>query len=1129
MNWRDVWPSAWLLNLEWICDVHNLTAQKILGWRTPIEVLTGQTPDISILTCFLFWDVVYCARHKDKDFKNLLGSEKSNEIRGYFVGFAWNVGHALTFKILTCDTHKIIYRSVVRLANDAHNNLKLDKQAKPEREFIRSAREDGEVLPTIDISSGPILAREALPPIVKDTDDTPSPLDSDEPVGPVTTPQEDRDAIDLSSEKGESPSTNHTPSPITSEIGESPSTDPSPSPSPPEKGESRPNDPSSYWEPKASKRARKPTTRYGYNVETVEEEVESYRSPMDSPPLRDEPDQPIESMFHDPEDRPEQLDPTNKPGREKKEDNEAPLDFSTDPLETPNPTVRELTADDLVGRSFLMPPKEDGSRYRAKIVEKMNYMRAQGKDEPELIKFKCRINNEYNEIVAYNDVVDYIEKDDGWDGIWMFEEILDHQGPLRPGDPRYMGSKYNVLVRWTDGSITWEPLNQTDENGKRCGIIDSDPVTVAIYARKHNLLDTPGWKSSNLRRLAKTHKRIERQAKKAKLHSFRMKPIYMYGFLVPRNWAQAMRFDEDNGNDKWAKSVEVELGQVDEYETFLDKGVGYKPGPEYKKINVHLVFAVKHDGRHKARLVAGGHLTDTPIDSVYSSVISLRGIRMLTFIAELNDLDLWCTDIGNTYLESYTQEKVYIIAGDEFGDRKGHTLIIQKALYGLKSSGLRWHERLVEVLREMGFQMSKTEPDIWMRDKGDHYEYIAVYIDDLTIASKSPQEIIYDLTKVHHFKLKGTGPILFLLGCDFFRDEDGMLCYAPRKYIEKMVDNYHRHFGQNPKKAQSPLTKGDHPELDTSELLDSEDIQVYQSLIGALQWVIQIGRWDVSTAVMTLSRFRVAPRQGHMERVKRIHGYLMKFKHGVIRIDTSEPDHSGIPETVYDWEHSCYGGAREEIPDDIPPPKGKPVVTTTYVDANLLHDLISGRSVTGIIHFFNNTVVDTFSKLQPTVETATFGSEFVATRTAVDQIVANRIALRYLGVPVKGPSFLFGDNESVVTNSTIPHSKLGRRHTALAYHRTRAAIAAGILRYHHVDGDKNPADILSKHWDNPSIWKILRPLMFYYKEDQQPQSKGSHQDGVKPSVTDGRDDDPKTSGTADHSPADPINMPQGSS
>ena len=69
--------------------------------------------------------------------------------------------------------------------------------------------------------------------------------------------------------------------------------------------------------------------------------------------------------------------------------------------------------------------------------------------------------------------------------------------------------------------------------------------------------------------------------------------------------------------------------------------------------------------------MAGGHLTDTPIDSVYSSVVSLRAIRLLTFIAELNDMEVWCTDIGNAYLESFTQEKVYIVAGPEFGDDKG--------------------------------------------------------------------------------------------------------------------------------------------------------------------------------------------------------------------------------------------------------------------------------------------------------------------------------------------------------------------------------------------------------------------------------------------------------------------------
>jgi hypothetical protein len=125
--------------------------------------------------------------------------------------------------------------------------------------------------------------------------------------------------------------------------------------------------------------------------------------------------------------------------------------------------------------------------------------------------------------------------------------------------------------------------------------------------------------------------------------------------------------------------------------------------PEYKKIRVHLIYAVKHDGRHKARLVAG-HLTETPIDSVYSSVVSLRGIACYISIGtqRLRNMD---TDVSCAYLESYTQEKVYIVA--EFGLREKHVLII-KALYGLKSSGLRWSQRFADVLRQMGFFLSKA-------------------------------------------------------------------------------------------------------------------------------------------------------------------------------------------------------------------------------------------------------------------------------------------------------------------------------------------------------------------------------------------------------------------------------------
>ena len=108
---------------------------------------------------------------------------------------------------------------------------------------------------------------------------------------------------------------------------------------------------------------------------------------------------------------------------------------------------------------------------------------------------------------------------------------------------------------------------------------------------------------------------------------------------------------------------------------------------------------------------------------------------MIIFLAELNGLEVWVTDIGNAYLEAHTKEKVCIRAGPKFGPLEGHYLLIVKALYGLKSSGLCWSERFSSVLQEMGYFPCKNELDIWMKDMGDHYEYIGVHVDDLIIIS----------------------------------------------------------------------------------------------------------------------------------------------------------------------------------------------------------------------------------------------------------------------------------------------------------------------------------------------------------------------------------------------------------
>ena len=217
--------------------------------------------------------------------------------------------------------------------------------------------------------------------------------------------------------------------------------------------------------------------------------------------------------------------------------------------------------------------------------------------------------------------------------------------------------------------------------------------------------------------------------------------------------------------------------------------------------------------------------------------------------------------------------------------------------------------------------------------------------------------------------------------------------------------------------------------------------------------------------LLTMSRFRAAPRQGHMDRLKRIYSYAIRTKDYAIRFRTEQPDYAFLPDQDFDWTYSVYGNVHEILPDDMPDPLGEAVITTTSMDANLNHCLATGKSLTGCLHFVNKTAVDWYSKKQATVETATYGSEFVAAKTATEQIMDIRQTLRYLGAPIGAKSFLFGDNRSVVTSATLPHSTLTKRHNILAFHRVSEAIAAKLMAFYWIQSAYNLSDMLSKHWD----------------------------------------------------------------
>jgi len=592
------------------CDEPDGRTEKTLGWRTPQEVATGETPDISILLHFMFWDIACCAHHASKQ----PGSQKGQEIRGRFVGFAWDVGHKLTFLVLADDTQNVIKRTVQRLANCPENEMRLDennlrlnkaagKGLRSKVNFTTAGRDpclaDGFIMMT------PVPDEEKL------NDASPPEGDDDSVDTEIGTPDSIEKVPDLP-ENCDEELLNHAIEEKPSEVlkgkqGRRKKKDAfqgnhrSDKSSIPVCKSPRPQRDANMWkafDPTKSKldqeidrrvRSRSPKQKKE-EVERPKLESEgckTYKSAMANPLPRDQPTR--KWTAQDQDNLADHLK-HRKPGEENPLDK--PLKFGKRALQTLNPTEDNLKPEEMIGRTFLMPPTADGSRHRAKIVESARDMKDKAHRDPAHIKFKCLVNNDFEEVVACNNLVDFIEKDTTWEGVWTFKKIVSHE-KARKGNKDHHGAGTNCLVLWSTGEQTWEPL--CDRSGKS-GLWIDDPVMAAICARDNGLLDEPGWKFPGIKKIAKTQKKLIHMANKAKLHSFRSEPVHMCGFQVPRNHSEALAVKQVNGNTMWTDAETTELNQIDVCKSFIDKGVGHNPGSNCKRIRSHLVCAVKHDG-----------------------------------------------------------------------------------------------------------------------------------------------------------------------------------------------------------------------------------------------------------------------------------------------------------------------------------------------------------------------------------------------------------------------------------------------------------------------------------------------------------------------------------------------------
>jgi hypothetical protein len=1085
-------PDVWLQACQYLADIHNISANDGLNDEIPLQKRHGSTPDISAYLQFVFWQKVFYMQHTSS-------FPATTEKAGYFIGVSHNVGDNLCFKILTADTGEIIHTSMVRAADKRYPNRRV-RFGEP----IDDAQ--------LDIQ---------LPSAQTEPANTPSPSE------PVDTPDDDdaRPATDNEDEirvafsefpfpkllpgtqyaqRRKKPASKATPSMFKNKnlrrsrrraTNPHQATAPYPGTNAMFKGQRVP----------FGTRITKPfhDKMYSGTITQFDPLTEYYHVQYDDGDSEEFDLHDCQQYFTDPTDLITPIPPIANPdpildphsgeifGGDSGERNHSDSgEHNHDNVPDNNEDVGEnLESTPMIAKAYVAHDFWD-NRYDHDF------------DETQRLGPNCRIGLTLtsSEIETLNQqqhldyVQDIYDPDVDTDSdAFKILAVTDHM--IRHRDTDQETIKLQVL--FVTGEKHWYEMDI---------IRLESPMLIVEYALQKRLVAKRhfSWVTSFC-----NENDMEALVLKAKLAG--REPKIKFGVQVPNNQKQAILLDKANGDDLWITAIDKELKQIDEYDTFkvLEDGETMPEG--YQLIPYHLVFDCKFDFRRKARLVAGGNFTEAPPqEDIYSGVVGMETIRYCMQVAAMNKLQVCAADVGNAFLYGKTREKVYVIAGPEFGEHAGKRMIIDKGLYGLRTSGARFHEHLAAKLRTLGFEPSKADDDLWIRAQDDHYEFIATYVDDLLVFSRDPSPIIEEIRD--DYILKGVGEPEYYLGADMealnqeWQKDSATSAIASNTYIKRVTERFELLEGGNPlPNASVPMSSEYHPELETSSFVSPIMATKYRGMIGSANWLVTLGRLDIAFATNSLSRYSMAPREGHYKAMRAVLGYLKTNPNGKIVFDPTKLRRlatatSSDEEYFKPWENK-YPGLSEDLPPDLlPETKGASTTLSCYVDADHARDQVTRRSVTGMIIFMGSTPIVWMSKRQNTVETSTYGAEMVAARIATERVIEVRWNLRAMGVLIEGPTMMYGDNKSVILSTTMPSSVLKKKHLSCNYFRIREAIAARILRFEFVPTHMNYADVLTKPLAKSVFNKLIKPILFRVPPNQRSETQQIIPDHILPTT-----------------------------
>jgi hypothetical protein len=343
----------------------------------------------------------------------------------------------------------------------------------------------------------------------------------------------------------------------------------------------------------------------------------------------------------------------------------------------------------------------------------------------------------------------------------------------------------------------------------------------------------------------------------------------------------------------------------------------------------------------------------------------------------------------------------------------GKVCKLKRCLYGLKQSPREWYSRLTNDLLPYGFALSAYDPCVLIHSSGNLF--LAIYVDDISIFGPSDDLTENLITTLKtEFDVKDLGKIHWLLGIKIDLTDDG-ITLSQQTYIDKILERFSM---QDCHSVSTPLDPDHNLRSGTSEQTD--DIILYQQIIGSLMYTVTGTRPDLAYSVTHLLQFSSAPTSTHLQAAKRVLLFLKGTR------DVKLTYKLGQPLVLEGFSDACYGNC-----------------------------LDTRRSFWGYLFQLGGATISWCSRRQRSVATSTAEAEYMAvSMTSKHHLWTLHLIkelLRNDDIPADIPAAIRSDNTAALDIAKNRH-----------YHAVRELVESGQLTILHIDGKENLADICTK-------------------------------------------------------------------